>query len=224
MGNKYSILIEAKIDEVTSKTLIQKNLDAISANITFKIQSFDASAAIVALKTQIQNGLGNITVGIAGGAGSTGGTSSIIGGGPTIPTGGGGIGVDTTTRIAEIQRVVLGSGGTANLTASVNAMGQITNAVVKYQNATKDAITETFGLKKGIDGLVSTGTKFNDSMSSSAASIKKQISDAERLISTTESITSGKSGKVVTDATNSLKNWWVQNKILLWSIDKMALL
>jgi hypothetical protein len=64
-ANKYQIIVSAKVDESTAgKKALADSLKIISKDLVITIKSFDATDAIKLLKTQIQNQLSGITVGL----------------------------------------------------------------------------------------------------------------------------------------------------------------
>jgi endonuclease III-like uncharacterized protein len=59
-GSKYSLLISADLNQVSSAEAIQESLNKIKNKVTFDIQHIKVSeAAIASLKTQVEKALKN---------------------------------------------------------------------------------------------------------------------------------------------------------------------
>lgn len=198
MSSKYTILVEADLDQNESVKNITESLKKIAPQIGFTIKSFAIDpAALKILKSQVENALKSINVGVVasvsggnggsggGGGGSGGGRSGGRGGGRNIvgpvPAGyGGRVPFDINQRISDIRAEAMGGTVDATIVEGING---ITYATLRWKNATDAVITEIYNLNKDTEQLEKTTSRFSDSentrMKTAEANYKKQTRSIE---------------------------------------------
>lgn len=190
MSNKYTLLVEADLDQDSSFEAIQKSLRGLGQKLELEIKSVKVSldqAAKDALKAQISKAIGVVNVGVT--ASVTGTTTG--GGVPNAPTTpgrkvGGGLSVlggdsiserayiNIAQRIKEIEQTAVGMN--QKVSSSLDMVGDTVRRVtLKYTNGMDTAVTETYRLNQKTGELILTNERFSDNESRRAKLVEQRI-------------------------------------------------
>jgi len=189
-NNKYTLLVEADLDQDASFKAIQESLRGLSQKVELEIKSIKVSldqAAKDALKAQISKAIGVVDVGVKAsvtGTASGGGTPNA----PTIPGGqsGGGLSVlgggsiserayiNIAQRIREIEQTAVGMN--QKVSSSLDMVGDTVRRVtLKYTNGMDTAVQETYRLNQKTGELILTNERFSDNESRRAKLVEQRI-------------------------------------------------
>lgn len=170
MSNKYTLLVEADLDQKGSFDTIQKSLGDLGTKLELEIKKVKVSldqGAKEALRSQIEKAIGvikveataNVTEVTKGAGGAAAGKGKPTGTGESVSPGNVYSQEAARARIAEIQSGALGKFSGVKIKEELQG---ITSATIKYTNAMDYAVVETFKLAKGTDQLEWTMSTYSD--------------------------------------------------------------